>query len=432
MGMTLLLLVGLLHTATSGWAAILDSPKHRAIVSGIGFISGWKCDAGAITVRIDDGGPLPMAVDQPRADTAGQCGGAINNGFIAQINWNHVGGGTHTAVAYDNGVAFARSTFTVGTTGEEFLEDVVISIDVPNFPAPGERGVFVWNESTQHLELVRVMPTARTPPPPPQAGSSHLYWTGRDRIQRARLDGTQVTTLLTSTGQPSPGFYSQLALDVAAGTMYWTNSRGIHRASLDGSQVETLIVGEDIDFFALAPARKTMYWMQGEDIWRANLDGSQPAVFHPADPAFPETKPKTLVIDPAGDTLYWQEAKRLHRISLDDATHDLLFTRPQRALGGDALAVDTENGKVYWVKYHVYRANLDDGSHVELLVPDVGYGSGLVLDLDGGKMYWTLWDGVHGNDEGLYRANLDGSQVEALVTGAELGGVALSPGQRGE
>ena len=411
-------------------AAVLESPAHGAMLSGLGFISGWKCHAGQITVQINAAPPLSVATSQPRADTRRACG-TVNTGFIAQINWNLLGGGRHTAVAADDGVEFARATFTVGTTGEEFVEDVTLSLEVPDFPAPGERGQFVWNESTQHLELVRVMPTARTPPPP-QVGRSHLYWTGRDRIQRARLDGTQVTTLLRSTEQYSPGFYSPLALDLAAETMYWTNSRGIYRATLDGSQVETLIVGEDIDFFALAPARKTMYWMQGEDIWRANLDGSQPAVLHPADPAFPQTRPKTLVIDPAGDTLYWQEAKRLHRISLDDATHDLLFTEPQRALGGDALAVDTENGKVYWVKYHVYRANLDDGSHVELLVPDVGYGSGLVLDLDGGKMYWTLWDGVHGTDEGLYRANLDGSQVEALVTGAELGGVTLAPGQRGE
>ena len=54
-------------------------------------------------------------------------------------------------------VEFARTTFTVGSTGEEFLKGVTVSIDVPNFPAPGETGRFVWNESTQHLELREVV-----------------------------------------------------------------------------------------------------------------------------------------------------------------------------------------------------------------------------------------------------------------------------------
>ena len=213
--------------------------------------------------------------------------------------------------------------------------------------------------------------------------------------------------------------------------MYWTNSHGIHRAALDGSQVETLIVGEDIDFLALAPHRNTLYWTQGREIWRANLDGSQPALFHPHDPLFPNAEPLTLVI--AGDTLYWiDEVERLQRINLNGTAHAILFTNPHRAFWGEALAVDTEDGKVYWINRSVYRTNLDDGSHVQLLVPNAGYSYGLALDLDAGKMYWTVVQGSHGSEEGLYRANLDGSQVEALVTGVELSGLVLAPGRRGE
>ena len=318
----------------------------------------------------------------------------------------------------------------MGTTGEEFLEDVAVSIDVPDFPAPGETGHFVWNESTQHLELVRVMPTARTPPPP-HAGSSHLYWTGNGRIQRARLDGTQVTSLLI--GEHGPSSYSQLALDVAAGTMYWTNHHGIHRAPLDGSHFETLVAGEDIDFFALAPHRKKMYWANHHGIWWANLDGSQVALFHPPDPLVPFTDPLAVVIDHASDTLYWaDEADSLHRINLNGTAHTILFADTQDRFEAEVFALDTEKGKVYWIERHLYRANLDDGSHVERLVPNVGDSVGLVLDLDAGKMYWTVVVAASGFDEGLYRANLDGSDVEALVTGVELGGLVLVQGRRGE
>ena len=133
-------------------ARVLESPADGALVSGLGFISGWKCQPGQITVTLDGGRPLPVATAQPRADTRGVCG-TLQNGFIAQMNWNHLRAGRHTAVAYDDGVAFARSTFTVGTAGTEFLRAVEADARVADFPTPGSNGRFTWNESTQHLEL---------------------------------------------------------------------------------------------------------------------------------------------------------------------------------------------------------------------------------------------------------------------------------------
>lgn len=166
--------LSLLLSGSHVCARVLESPADRAFVSGIGFISGWKCNAGNITVRLDGGGHIPMATEQPRVDTRLACG-TVHNGFITQVNWNHLGAGTHTAVAYDDGVEFARSTFTVGTADEEFLEDVEAECLVPDFPASGENGRFVWNESTQHLELAEAgrqvqlsdPPMCPEPPPPP-------------------------------------------------------------------------------------------------------------------------------------------------------------------------------------------------------------------------------------------------------------------------
>ena len=144
------------HAAVSG--SFLDSPAHGALVSGIGFISGWKCEAGRLTARINQGSPILLAGGLPRTDTRSVCGDT-NNGFITQVNWSWpwLGAGQHTVVVYDDRVEFARSTFTVGSTGEEFLKGVSVEIDVPNFPAPGETGRFVWSEATQHLELAEVI-----------------------------------------------------------------------------------------------------------------------------------------------------------------------------------------------------------------------------------------------------------------------------------
>ena len=144
------------HAAVSG--GVLESPAHGALVSGIGFIGGWKCEARRLTVRINKGSPTLLASGIPRADTRSVCGDTTN-GFITQVNWSwpHLGAGQHTVVVYDDGVEFARSTFTVGSTGEEFLKGVSVEIDVPDFPAPGETGRFVWSEATQHLELAEVI-----------------------------------------------------------------------------------------------------------------------------------------------------------------------------------------------------------------------------------------------------------------------------------
>ena len=135
-------------------AATLENPANGSFYSGIGVISGWKCDAnGPLTVRFNDGDAIPLAYLNERGDTAGICGDT-NNGFVAIMNWALLGDGTHTAVVYDNGVEFARSTFTVATTGEPYVTGAEGECRVPNFPAPGETMPFAWNEATQHLEMV--------------------------------------------------------------------------------------------------------------------------------------------------------------------------------------------------------------------------------------------------------------------------------------
>jgi hypothetical protein len=135
-------------------AGILEIPGPGTKLSGIGVVSGWKCDAsGDITVRFNDGDLLAMVYGSERDDTYSVCGDT-NNSFLAIFNWALLGDGEHLAVAYDNGVEFARSTFEVATTGEKFLSEASGQCMVPDFPSPGESTLVEWNESTQHFEMV--------------------------------------------------------------------------------------------------------------------------------------------------------------------------------------------------------------------------------------------------------------------------------------
>ena len=140
----------------------LDIPSDGDALSGIGLISGWKCEAdGEITIVFNpdedtvDEDHIPTTYGAPRGDTSAVCGDDDgNNGFYALWNWAILGDGEHTAVAYDNGVEFARNTFTVTTAGEEFLVGASKQVPVPDFPKPGETTLLEWNQSTQHFEMV--------------------------------------------------------------------------------------------------------------------------------------------------------------------------------------------------------------------------------------------------------------------------------------
>ena len=166
--------------------ANLEIPGDGARLSGIGVISGWKCEAdGDITVRFDDAGPedaIPTLYGFPRSDTGTEkvCNDDGNNGFVTYFNWALLDDGPHTAVAYDNGRKFTSSTFEVTTLGEEFVVDAnpdPFPLRVLDFPSPGEEAWFEWNEATQHLELVSVasvnicealeVPIPPPPGPPP-------------------------------------------------------------------------------------------------------------------------------------------------------------------------------------------------------------------------------------------------------------------------
>ena len=120
-------------------AATLEVPTPNTTVSGIGVISGWKCAAeGDITISLNGEDPFPATYGLPRSDTSSVCGDDGNNGFFSYWNWGNLGDGEHTVVAYDNGEEFARSTFRVVTTGEEFLREQVGHARFPTFPPQGK------------------------------------------------------------------------------------------------------------------------------------------------------------------------------------------------------------------------------------------------------------------------------------------------------
>ncbi len=158
---------------TLAYSAVLGIPSSGFTYSGVGVVSGWKCETnGPLTAHIYDEDmmlawptPIPLVYGTERTDVldAGACDSA-DVGFVAIWNWGNLGGdGTYTAVAYDSGEEFARSTFEVATFGTDFLKNVSGECRVPDFPMPGESTLLAWNEATQHFEVVPECPSGFAP-----------------------------------------------------------------------------------------------------------------------------------------------------------------------------------------------------------------------------------------------------------------------------
>ena len=124
----------------------------------------------------------------------------------------------------------------------------------------------------------------------------------------------------------------------------------------------------------------------------------------------------------ADNRIYWTEPYPDYQIQSSSISGDDIQSVHTGLEQPSGLAVDRQNGKIYWSDESngdgVIKRSDTDGNNVETIVT-VGSGdlvSGLALDLVAGKIYWTEYSG-----ERICRANLDGvGGVEPLVTTAEL------------
>lgn len=132
----------------------LESPSADEIMSGIGLIRGWHCDAEDITISIDDGNQIPAVYGNLRRDTETICGD-INNGFETLWNWSLLGDGLHTIKVYADGVMFGEATFSVVTLGfdETYVRNLNGEFLLENFPVEGETTTIGWSERTQNFVI---------------------------------------------------------------------------------------------------------------------------------------------------------------------------------------------------------------------------------------------------------------------------------------
>jgi hypothetical protein len=174
--------------------ARLENPAPDSQHSGIGFISGWACDAEEIVIAIN-GEPFRAGYGMSRTDTEAVCGDA-DNGFSLLWNWNRLGDGEHTVEAFLDGISFAQSHFTITTFGEEILGDedkavftqAVVQDALDRYDREGRAATLAYHNSLESVD-----------------GEWYVFITDENNIMVAQpvqphLRGQDLTTIVGSDG----------------------------------------------------------------------------------------------------------------------------------------------------------------------------------------------------------------------------------------
>lgn len=261
---------------------------------------------------------------------------------------------------------------------------------------------------------------------------SKIYWTdpgpedrsvwGTGTIQRADLNGQNREVLFDPIVRRPHGI--ALGID----KMYWTDAvKGtIHRADLNGQNREVLVTGLDEPRGIALIAGSKIYWADSGagKIQAAGLDGSQVE-----DIVTRSDHPYVVALDKGKSKIYWTESDNYPRGTSQffrsnlDGSHIENVSISTRASSSN-IALDENRAKIYWTSVDsVFRSDLD-GTNVEgfSALPYAWRFGAIALDSVGNKIYWTGlytppytdWNNPPPRSDGIFRSNLDGSNVEQV------------------
>ncbi|MEK6674122.1 MAG: hypothetical protein AABZ47_00540, partial [Planctomycetota bacterium] len=183
----------------------------------------------------------------------------------------------------------------------------------------------------------------------------------------------------------------------------------MRRANTDGSEIEDLIVDPPFtpDAIALDLGAGKIYWRssQNTDLRRSNLDGSN------AETVLTTWAGKSsLVFDDSLGVLF--ASGNVVRIDPIALTVDVLY---YGGLDGPTdLVIDAISNVMYWGgSSGIYRANLD-GSNVTQVLDEINVPLHLALDAPNNMLYWT-----ESFSDRIRRMSIGGTVIEDLVSGVD-------------
>jgi sugar lactone lactonase YvrE len=189
-----------------------------------------------------------------------------------------------------------------------------------------------------------------------------------------------------------------------AGSVYWTD-RGaseLKRMDFHGTNLETITLsgevaspGSNVRGIAIDLSNQRIFWADnGSDrLLRASLDGSAAAVVYAITGG--NSFPADVRLDLVNQHFYWcdQLRRRIQRSAFDGGEVTDVITNAA-ATGPYFMDLDLGAGKIYWGDFDggaIFRANLD-GSERETLLTGNNRTRGVAVDPRGGMLYWINRD----------------------------------------
>ena len=228
--------------------------------------------------------------------------------------------------------------------------------------------------------------------------------------------------VLDSERDKAPGHVTALVVDSKGERLYWCDGLNrpspvgrVMRSRLDGSGVQTLATGRVWPRnLVFDQQRGRIYWLEGLHdfpckLQTATLDGKEETTL-----AKGLNRAHGLALDSARGQLYYWEERRLVRVNVDGTGEEVITANrrllhpPFTALAFDAtherLIATTTVGWPRWLN--------KEGTHVEFVLRSLNWGRvyGFAFDEDHQKVYFAI------SNKALLRANVDGTQMETLVT----------------
>ena len=264
-------------------------------------------------------------------------------------------------------------------------------------------------------------------------GNAKIYWTERDKIRRANLDGSNVQDILTELESPK-----DIALDIHNRKIYWItfnlHHSKIYRANLDGSNIEVIFnskaqVAEQNKrlhspgCIIIDTNASKIYWGNWRGLWgisRADNDGSniEDIVIKPPDGDVfaPRVDAENIQLDVKAGKMYFVDSlnDNIARANLDGSNYEKLIGGIIHHVG---LALDLHNRYVYRTdpfRDRIKRSFLN-GDNVETLLTELNTPTDIALDPRSHKMYWVEGD-IQKHKCKIRRANLDGSNITDILT----------------
>jgi hypothetical protein len=198
-----------------------------------------------------------------------------------------------------------------------------------------------------------------------------------------------------------------------AGGVFWTD-RGtsqLKRMNFDGANLQTIALsgvvtsaGSNIRGIAVDVTSNRVFWADNglDRLLRANYDGSSSVVLHTITNG--NAFPADVRIDPGNRLFYWCDASynRIQRSTLDGVSVTDIITNAAPT-GPYFMDLDVAAGKIYWGDQDggaIYRANLD-GSGRETLLTGNNFTRGVKVDPIERMLYW-----INRNDKKVHRCPL--------------------------